>query len=407
MSLRPLLHLILLMALLCPSFSGAQKNKQEQLELQRQQKLKEIKKINALLFSNKKEEKSIITRIEDLNYKLSVRQNLINITNEQANLLTRKINNNQNEITQLRAQLKELKDDYAAMIVKSYKNRSTQSRIMFLLSSDNFKQAYKRLQYLNQYTEYQREQGEVIKEKTATLQDLNIKLNQQKANKQKLIEENRAAKRELEKEIAQREVLMASIRDDMSKFASQLKKKQQEVKRLDRDINRLIKAAIAASNKKAGNKSSTGKFVLTPEAKRLASNFKANKGKLGWPVSRGVIKIKFGRQRSLTDRSVTQNYKSIYIATEKNAEVKAVFNGEVSGILIVKNGNPAVIVKHGNYLTVYMNLAQILVKKGDQVTTGQTIGKVFSNPNTGESLLGFRVYNNDKVTNPEYWLTKN
>lgn len=388
------------------SFLGAQSTKQKELEAQRQQKLKEIKQINALLFSNKKEQKSVITLIEDLNYKISVRKNLIRITNEQANLLTREINSNQKEISNLRTQLQELKDDYAAMIVKSYKSKSEQSRIMFLLSSENFKQAYKRLQYLKQYTDYQKEQGEAIKKKTAELQELNIELTRQKKDKQKLVEENRIAKRNLEDELKNREVLMASIKADMSKFNAQIKKKRQEVRELDKEIDRLIREAIAASNKKAGKKTSTGKFVLTPEAKRLASNFEANKGKLGWPVSRGVIKGKFGRQRSLTDNSVTQNYKSIYIATEQNAEVKSVFNGEVSGVLVVKNGNPAVMIRHGNYLSVYMNMAKIYVKKGDKVSTGQTIGQVFTNRIKGKTLLGFRIYKNDQVINPEPWLAR-
>jgi len=398
--------LVLFSLFLSMNFVHAQSAKQKALEAERQQKLREIKQINAFLFSNKKEQKSVITLIEDINYKISVRKNLIRITNEQANLLTREINSNQKEITSLRAQLQELKDDYAAMIVKSYKSKSEQSRIMFLLSSENFKQAYKRLQYFKQYTDYQKEQGEAIKAKTEELQELNIKLTQQKKDKQKLIEENRVAKRKLEDELKNREVLMASIKSDMSKFNAQIKRKRQEVRELDKEIDRLIKEAIATSNKKAGKKTSTGKFVLTPEARRLASNFESNKGKLGWPVSRGVIKGKFGRQRSLTDNTVTQNYKSIYIATEENAEVKSVFNGEVSGILVVKNGNPAVMIRHGNYLSVYMNMSKIYVKKGDKVTTGQAIGQVFTNRIKGETLLGFRIYKNDQVINPEPWLAK-
>ena len=385
----------------------AQSEKQKKLEAQLQQKRREIKQINSLLFSKKKEEKSAITLLENLNYKVSVRKNLIRIANEQANLLTREINANQKEITSLREQLTELKDDYAAMVVKSYKSKSEQSRVMFLLSSSNFKQAYKRLQYIRQYANYQKEQGEAIKTKTKELQELNIQLSKQKEDKQKLIQENRIAKRELEKELKEREVLMASIKADMSKFAAQIKKKKQEADQIDREINRLIREAIAASNKKAGKKTSTGKFVLTPEAKKLASNFEANKGKLGWPVSRGVIKGKFGKRRSLTDASVTNNYKSIQIATETNAEVKAVFRGEVSEILVVKNGNPAVLIRHGNYLTIYMNLSKVYVKKGDKISTGQVIGQVFTNRIRGETLLGFRINKNNQVLNPEYWLAKN
>lgn len=397
--------LILGLLLSCSSLF-AQSAKQKELEQQRQQVLKEMKQINALLFSKKKEEKSAVTLIEDLNYKVSVRKNLIRITNEQANLLTREINANQKEITSLRTQLQELKDDYAAMVVKSYKSKSEQSKVMFLLSSDNFKQAYKRLQYIKQYTNYQKEQGEAIKTKTKELQDLNIQLSKQKKDKDKLIEENRIAKRELEEELKQREVLVASLKKEMSKYANQVKQKQREAARLDKEIDRIIKETIAASNKKTGKTSSSGKFVLTPEAKKLSSNFESNKGRLGWPVSRGVVKIKYGKQRSLIDNTVTQNYQSIYIATEAQADVKSVFSGEVSRVLIIKNGNPAVFVRHGIYFSVYMNLSQVNVKKGDKVEAGQVIGKVFTNKIKGESLLGFRIYKNDQVINPEPWLAR-
>lgn len=400
-------YIILVIGLLMSSFSlFAQSDRQKELEAQRQQKLREIKQINALLFTKKKEEKSAITLIEDINYKVNVRKNLIRITNEQANLLTREINTNQQEITSLRTQLQELKDDYSAMVVKSYKSKSEQSKVMFLLSSSNFQQAYKRLQYIRQYRDYQKEQGEAIKTKTKELQELNIQLSKQKEDKQKLVEENRVAKRELEGELKQREVLMASIKSDMGKFASQIKKKKQEADQLDKEINRIIKETIAAANKKSGTTSSKGKFVLTPEAKLLSSNFESNRGKLGWPVSRGVVKVKYGKQRSLIDNTVTQNYKSIYIATEERSDVKSVFSGEVSRILVIKNGNPAVFIRHGIYFSVYMNLSQVNVKAGDKVVAGQVIGKVFTNKLKGESLLGFRIYKNDQVMDPEPWLVR-
>ena len=385
----------------------AQSDKQKKLEVQRQQILKEIKQFKAFYAGKKKEEKSEISLIEDLNYKVQRRQNLIRITNEQANLLTREINTNQQEITSLRAQLQELKDDYAAMIVKSYKSKSQQSKVMFLLSSNNFKQAYKRLQYIRQYANYQKEQGELIKKKTKELQDLNLELSKQKKDKDKLIQENRIAKRELEKEVEEREKLMAIIKADMTKFASQIKQKQQEADRLDKEINRLIREAIAASNAKAGKKSSTGKFVLTPEAKKLAASFEANKGKLGWPVSRGIIKSRYGKTRSLTDSSIEVNNSGVKIATESNAEVKSVFNGVVSKIIVVKNGNPGIMIRHGNYFTIYYNLSKVYVKSGDVITTGQVIGQVFTSKFNGESLLDFRIYKNNQKLNPEYWLAKN
>ncbi|MEM9680108.1 MAG: peptidoglycan DD-metalloendopeptidase family protein [Bacteroidota bacterium] len=398
--------IVLTSLFLALNVSMAQSKKQKALEEKRQQILREIKQLNVLLFSDQKKEKSVINLVEDLNYKLSVRKNLIKITNDQANLLTREINANQKEITSLREQLKELKDDYAAMIVKSYKSKSQQSKIMFLLSSDNFKQAYKRLQYINQYTDYQKQQGEAIKVKTKELQELNIVLLRQKEDKQKLIEENRKAKKQLEAEVKEQQKLMASIQQNLSSYSSQIKKKQQEADRIDREIDRLIKEAIAESNRKAGNTKSTGRFVLTPEAKRLASSFEASKGKLGWPVTKGVMKVRYGKQRSTIDNTVVVNSTGIQIATERNAKVKAVFNGTVHKIMIMKRANPVVMIRHGNYFTVYKNLSKVYVKAGDKITAGQEIGEVFTNRLTGETKLGFSVYKNSKTQNPEYWLAK-
>ncbi len=408
MKLNKRTYLIFLCALILSiSFASAQSKKQKELEAKRQRVLKELRQLNQLYSTDQKKEKSVVNLVEDLHYKVGVRKNLIRITNEQANLLTREINANQKEISSLRTQLQELKDDYADMIVKSYKSKSEQSRVMFLLSSDNFKQAYKRLQYISQYKDYQKQQAEDIKVKTKKLQDLNITLSKQKEEKKLLIKENRIAKRELEAEMKQQETLMASIRKNMGKYTTQIRKKKQEIDRIDKEIDRLVREAIAASNKKAGNKSSTGRFVLTPAGKKLASSFAANKGKLGWPVERGVIRTRFGNQRSTIDKSVIQNSYGIRIATEKNAKVKAVFNGEVSVIHVMKRGNPSIMIRHGDYVSIYMNLAKIYVKKGDKIKTGQEIGEVFTNRKTGESLLWFRIYKNNQKLNPEYWLARN
>jgi septal ring factor EnvC (AmiA/AmiB activator) len=395
---------ILFLFLLLNSFTtDAQSDKQKALEAKRIKFQKELKQLNVFLFSNKKEEKSVVSLVEDLNYKVNVRRNLIKVTNDQANLLTREINANQNEITSLRDQLTALKKDYSEMIVKSYKNKSEQSRVMFLLSSDDFKQAYKRLQYIKQYTDYQKEQGDLIKGKTTKLQELNTDLLRQKTDKDKLILENRTAKIELEKELKQQDRLMASIRKNLSAYSSQIKKKQQEIDAIDREINRLIREAIAASNKKAGKRKSSEGFALTPEAKLIAKNFAANKGKLPWPVANGVVKVRFGTQPSPIDPSVKINSKGVRIATNKSAKVRAVFEGEVLAVSGQKNSNPVVLIRHGNYITIYRNLFKVYVRKGDKVSAKQEIGEVFTN-NSGETMLGFGVFKESNPENPASWI---
>lgn len=398
---------ILILVVLSFGFSAeAQSDKQKALEAKRVKFQKELNELNALLFSNKKEEKSVISLVEDLNYKVSVRRNLIKVTNDQANLLTREINANQNEISSLRDQLETLKKQYSEMVVKSYKSKSEQSRVMFLLSSDDFKQAYKRLQYIKQYANYQKEQGDLIKTKTKKLQDLNSDLLRQKEDKDKLVAENRIVKKELEKELKEQEKLMASIRKNMSSYSSKIKKKQEEIDAINREINKLIREAIAASNKKAGKSSSSKGFALTPEDKIIAKNFVSNKGKLPWPVEKGVVKVRYGTVQSPLDPTVKIISNGVRIATEHNAGVRAVFEGEVMAVMGKKYSNPTVLIQHGNYITAYKNLGKVYVKKGDKIARKQQIGEVFTNSD-GQAILFFSIHKEDQSTvNPASWIYK-
>lgn len=398
--------LFLMLFMLIGTLSFSQNNKQKQLESRRQELRREIQKINELRAENKSQQKSQLSLIEDFNYKINVLSNLIKVTNQQTNLLTREINSNQKKITNLRTELEQLKEDYAAMIVKSYKSKNQQSRIMFLLSSEDFKQAYKRLQYIKQYTDHQKQQGEIIKNKTSELQEINANLLKQQENKKALIAENRVVQKSLEVERKQHQVLMNSIQKNLSLYASQIKQKQREAAKIDREIDRIIKAAIAKSNKKAGKTTTSTSFALTAEEKVLASNFIANKGKLPWPVERGVIRLGYGTQRHPIDRSLTIKSNGVRIATSKGTKARAVFDGEVSEILMLKNVNPIVMIRHGNYLTIYKNLTKVYVKKGDKVTTKQDIGEIFTNPSNGETILSFTLSKGFDTENPASWIYK-
>ena len=401
----PRFTLILFLLTFMLHFSGfSQSKKQQELEERRRELTREIQQIGALLFEGKKEQKSVLSVVEDLDFKIKVRKNLISITNQQANLLTREINTNQTKISRLRVRLKALKADYAQMIVKSYKSRSDQSKLMFLLSSTNFQQAYKRLQYIKQYADYQKLQAELIKTETAKMQELNIELVTQKKNKQSLIEENKMAKSILDQERMQQNILISDIKNNLSKFTAQLKTKQRESNKIDKEIRKIIQAAIAASNKKAGKSAKSKVFLLTPEQKILAANFTSNKGKLPWPVAKGVVKLRYGNNPSPIDRSLTIKSNGVRIATNKGEEVRAVFEGVVQGIMTPKNGNNTIMVRHGNYITVYKNLSKFYVQKGDKVTTKQVIGEVITNKASGETILSFGIYKDSATQNPSQWI---
>ena len=388
------------------SIANAQSQRQQELEEKRRELQQEIREITKLLFAGKKEKKSVVSAVEDLNYKISVRKNLIRITNQQANLLTREINANQDEISTRRVKLKALKEAYADMIVKSYKNRARDNKLMFLLSSSSFQQAYRRLQYIKQYADYQRQQAEIIKVETKQLQLLNQDLLVQKKDKQKLVGENKAAKLILDKELKDQQAFIESIQKNLAKFSAQIKDKQKASEKLDKEIRKLIREAIAASNKKAGKSVKSITFSMTPEQKVLAANFTVNKGKLPWPVASGVVKMRFGTNPSPIDPSIKIKSNGVRIATNKGEPVRAVFDGVVQGIMTPKNGNNTIMIRHGNYITVYKNLSKFYVSKGDKVTTKQILGEVITNKASGESILSFGIYKDSAIQNPSIWVYK-
>ena len=400
---RTLLFLVLFWIVTGTILSQSTTKRQQELEAQRVRLKNEIKQINELLFSSKKTRKNVVTEVEDLQVKLSVREELIKVTNAQVNLLTRKINLNERNISYQRKELEVLKADYAKMIQNSYASKSLQNRLMFLFSSENFLQAYKRIQYLKQYTQYRRKQGLAITEKTQLLQELNKILIEEKSKKLVLVEENKAVQEQLKEERNVQENLIKSLRRKERSLAAQISKKQKEAKAIDKEIDRLIRAAIAASNKAAGK---TGKktFELTPEAKLIAANFEANRGRLPWPLEKGVVTQGFGRQRHPVVKTTTIQSNGVTIATAPATQVRAVFEGEVMSVVTFKGSNPSVLIRHGNYITVYKNLGKLYVKKGDKVKAKEAIGEVFTNQQTGKTEIQFSIFNNVKALNPKGWI---
>ncbi len=400
------IYVIGLLLVCGPSYS--QSTKQQQLEEERQRLREEIAQMKKLREDNKQKELSVLDQVEAINSQISTRENLIKITNQQANLLTREINTNLKKIDVYRTELKVLKEDYAKMIKKSYKSKSHQSRIMFLLSSSDFAQAYKRLQYMKQYNEHRKEQAERIEGNTLELQKLNRDLSKQKENKQDLIVENREAQEKLKEEKKEQQVLMASIRKKQGVYTKQIKKKQEQASAIDKAIEKLIREAIAKANKKAGkkvtNKGSATTFALTAEAKILADNFTSNKGKLPWPVGTGRVTKKFGRQPHPTLPNIQINSSGVEIETRKGEKARAIFEGEVIAIQKLKGASRLVQIRHGNYITTYYNIENITVKEGQKVNTKQSIGEVRVNPTTGRAIMKFLIYQNAKRLNPQSWI---
>ena len=272
------------------SLAFAQPSEQQKLEEKKAQILKEISENKSRLESEKKKEKSVLKQIDQQKNLIGLRQKLLNTTAKQTRLLSDDIYLTQLEMNKLNRELKVLKEDYEKMIVKSYKSRNEQSRIMFILSSENFLQAYKRIQYMKQYAGFRKMQGEEIRIKQQKLKEAEINLQNSKKEKVKVLEQTEKEKQELEKEKKEQERLVKLIQKDKKKIAAEIDKKQKEAKQIDKQIKKIIADEIAAANKRNAAKSGTtapkagtkeaSKFVLSAEGKVNSDNFKANKGKL-------------------------------------------------------------------------------------------------------------------------------
>lgn len=393
---------------LCLFFVGFSSFSQSRKELEnRREKLQnEIEQVNNLIIKTNKKKSSALDDLKDLTQKITVRERLIETIELEAKALSLEIKSNEKELKKYNDQLAKLKADYADMVVRSYKSKSQQSKTMFLLSSESFYQAYKRLKYMQQYSDFRRKQGEEIVVKTKEIEQLNDSLTARKKSKEVLLAAEKNQKKEIEGDKKDQEKLVSKIKKEERKYKSELQKKQKEEKRIAAKIDKLIRDAIAKANK--GKKTDKGKssssgFILNAEEKALLANFEQNKGRLPWPVN-GIITRKYGVQPHPTFPGISINSHGLYIATKANTDVKSIFNGKVLVIQLHSDGRKSVLVQHGNYISAYNKLKEVHVNKGDTVKTGDTLGKVFTDKVTGKSQLSFMLYKNKDRLNPSHWI---
>lgn len=384
---------------------------QKKLESQKASILKEIKQFQSMLSSEKRKERDILREITESNRKISLTNQLISTYKKELRVLADDIYTKTLESNKLKRELAVLKEDYAKTIRTSYKTRSEQSKILFVLSSDSFLQAYKRMQYIKQYAKYRKSQGEEIRKKSEDLEKIMQKLEVQKQKQQAALAEQQKEITALQQEKNKQNELMSLVRKDQKKYTSQINKKQQESRKIDQQIKVVIQKAIEEANRKAREKEggsstekvSSGKFAMTPAEKALAASFSNNRGRLPWPVERGYISGRYGSQPHPSVPNITIENHGVDITTENQATVRAVFEGEVTEIQVLA-GTRVVFVRHGDYISVYQNLSSVSVKQGQKVSTKQTIGTVAQN-REGQSVLKFYLTQNNQFQNPQSWLS--
>ena len=390
---------IILLLIVLTSSSLSSQTKQD-LENQKKQIQQDIKKIELKLKTNSKQKKLIVSNAEDINYKIKLQQNLINNINSQLNLILREIDRNENRLSDLKQRELILKDELSKMLLSAYKKKSNLNKLMFVFSSTSFQQAYKRIQYFKQYANFQNKTLSKIKINSNDIKNVIVVLDSQKTNKKLLIDENEEIKRDLSIEYTGLNNLIVEINKNQKRYSAEIKQKQKLTREIDKKIQRLIEEALAKAKKK------DGRFELTEEAKLISKNFNANKGKLPSPVIRGSVVLGFGKQPHPIVKTTTIQSNGVRIRTSSDVEARTIFNGVVYSIIKSKNNTHTILIQHGNFFTVYKNLSDIYVKKGDKLKTKDSIGKIATDPLNGQTILSFSIFNNGVPQNPRFWIYK-
>jgi len=384
------------------------------LENKKKKLLNEIKYTNDLLNETRKDKKMSLNQLVTLNKKISMRQELIATINSEMALMAKEIKKTNTSITSLQNDLVKLKQDYARMIYYAYKNQDAYSRLMYVFASKDFNQAYLRLKYFQQYSEYRKKQAEMIVSTQTKLNEQKEVLQKKTQEKSVLLGSQSTEKELLTKEKSDKETVVAQLMGKEQQLKKDIEKKKADAEKLKRAIEEIIAAEIRKANEEALKKKkpsdpapvSSKILPMTSEGIELSNNFEKNQGKLPWPVIKGIITEHFGpHTHPLYDIEINNN--GVDISTSKGALVRALFDGEVTGIATVPGSGRVLIIRHGEYLSVYANLNEVFVKQGDKITTKQNIGTVLYDSDESKTEMHLEIWKGKDKLNPEMWLFKN
>ena len=375
---------------------------QEDLEARRKKLESEIAYTNKLIQNIRKNKKNTVGELKLLNSRINQRHDLVATLKKEIDYLERQIDVNQSTLGKLSKELDELIDEYAKLVYVAYQHQSPYNRLIYIFSAEDLNQAYQRVRYIDQLGTYIRNESENIRSKEAVKSGELRKLNNQKASKKKLLDSENEQVSRLEREKIQKDELVAKLSGQEKQLQADLNKKQKESRKLDKRIAEIIAREMEAKKDKTGKKT----YALTPEEQLVSDSFAQNKGKLPWPVNRGVVSETFGIHQHPVLKNVKTKNNGLDIATSPETQARSIFDGKVVSIARITTTNTAIIVKHGEYFSVYSNLDKIYVSQGDAITTKQAIGRVYTTLK-GKTELHFEVWKGKEVQNPAYWILKN
>jgi septal ring factor EnvC (AmiA/AmiB activator) len=403
-----------------------QSKTQKELQNKKNKLNEDIKQLNAQLNQTKASKKSKINAIVVINTKIKVREELIYTINVELTQINNKIKKNIEEINILKQNLEKLKQEYAKMIYFAQRNQDSYTKIMFLFASGDFNQAYMRIKYFQQYSAFRKKQAAEIVATQEVLNSKLLELETQRDEKNKLLGNEKQEKVQLDTEKQQQEIVLSELQQQEKELKTELEKKKKDAESLQLAIKKLIeeeikrkatesiriaaeKAAKAEKTKEVKTKITKSKESrptafpeLTAEAEALGNDFSGNRGKLPWPVTKGVVCQPYGEYEHPAIKGFMMNNNGIEICTSKGTQARAVFDGEVTSIAIAPTGGKLIIIRHGEYLSVYMNIGDAFVKQGDKVKMKQSIGTILEED--GKTSMNLQIWKGQKTMDPSGWL---
>lgn len=442
---------MVLLAVVCMDIFA--QNEKSKLQSRKSKLEKEIFETNSELEKTKKNKSANLNQIVLLNKKINKREELISAIEQEVGGIDQQINKLSDAIFLMSVNLKNLKDEYSRIVYSTYRNRGAYNKLMFIFSSQNFNQAYKRLKYLKQYTEYRKNQVKTINETRVQVAAKKLELENQKASKLNLKHTQERERNNLSAEKIQKNDKIRNLTSQEKKLLKKLRDNETALSKLQIAIEALVVAEIRKANEEKARKAATiadaehkaknetakktvnakedesftekpepiaslGKapkelkkpaepsnnMSSTDEEIALSGSFANNKGRLPSPVDKGIVISSFGEHAHAEFQNIKIKNNGIDITSIPGSKARAIFEGEVSSIIFIANLNYVVIIRHGDYLSVYSNLKEVTVKKGDKVMTRETLGTVFTSPGESRSRLHFELWQGTVLLNPAGWI---
>ena len=367
-------------------------------DLQKKQKKlqEEIEQTNRMLKQTKRDESATLNKLQLLGQNIKNQKKLINTLDREITALD--VEMRQLGVTRdsLQVVLSGYKADYAEMIRQTHYARMQQSPLLFLLSSKSFQQLARRARYLQEFAHYRQDQVRRIEDTQAEIDNQNSLLAANKSNKQNALSSRKKEQENLKRDERKQKNMLNQLKSKEKDLSKQLKQQQKKVNELNKKIDDIIRKQTEKASKTS----------LTKEQKLIAGGFEENKGRLPWPVEKGMISGHYGKQQHPVYSQVTIDNKGIYLQTTAGAKARAVYKGEVTSCFMV-GGTYAVIIQHGNYRTVYSNLSKLNVEQGDKVDTKEAIGTIYTDAEQDQKTeLYFQIYKDKNILNPELWIAR-